>query len=138
MTDIQIAQAATMLPITEIAERNGIKQESLQPYGRYIAKVDPHAYKDLPEKAKLILVTAITPTPAGEGKTTISISLHDLYWEKAYACLEGTIPGTSFWHEGRRHRRRPRTGASHGEHQPALYRRFACHHYSQQPVGCHD
>lgn len=77
MTDIQIAQAATMLPIAEIAERNGIKQDSLQPYGRYIAKVDPHAYKDLPEKAKLILVTAITPTPAGEGKTTISISLAD-------------------------------------------------------------
>ncbi len=77
MTDIQIAQAATMLPITEIAERNGISEESLQPYGRYIAKVDPHAYKDLPERAKLILVTAITPTPAGEGKTTVSISLAD-------------------------------------------------------------
>lgn len=77
MTDIQIAQAATMLPITEIAERNGIKEESLHLYGRHIAKVDPHHYNDLPEKAKLILVSAITPTTAGEGKTTVSIGLAD-------------------------------------------------------------
>lgn len=77
MNDIQIAQAAEMLPITEIAARIPLKEESLSPYGRYIAKVDPIAYRDVPKKAKLILVTAITPTPAGEGKTTISISLAD-------------------------------------------------------------
>lgn len=77
MNDIEIAQAAAILPISQIAQALGLREESLSPYGRYIAKVDPLPYKDLPGKAKLILVTAITPTPAGEGKTTISISLAD-------------------------------------------------------------
>ncbi len=77
MTDIQIAQAAQMMPIENLAESIGLKADSLSPYGRYIAKVDPAYYRDLPRRAKLVLVTAITPTPAGEGKTTISISLAD-------------------------------------------------------------
>lgn len=77
MTDIQIAQAAEMMPIETLAKDIGLSSESLSPYGRYIAKVDPACYQDLPRRAKLILVTAITPTPAGEGKTTISISLAD-------------------------------------------------------------
>ena len=77
MTDIQIAQAAKMMRIEELADNIGLKPESLFPYGRYIAKVDPRFYRDLPRRAKLVLVTAITPTPAGEGKTTVSISLAD-------------------------------------------------------------
>jgi len=77
MNDIEIAQAASILPIAQVAQALGLKEDSLSPYGRYIAKVDPLVYQDLPGKAKLILVTAITPTPAGEGKTTISISLAD-------------------------------------------------------------
>ncbi len=77
MTDIQIAQAAKMMRIEELADDIGLKPESLFPYGRYIAKVDPRYYRDLPRRAKLVLVTAITPTPAGEGKTTVSISLAD-------------------------------------------------------------
>lgn len=77
MTDIQIAQAAKMMPIEDLAKGIGFIPESLSPYGRYIAKVDPAYYRDLPRRAKLVLVTAITPTPAGEGKTTISISLAD-------------------------------------------------------------
>ena len=77
MTDIQIAQAAKMMRIEELADDIGLKPESLSPYGRYIAKVDPRYYRDLPRRAKLVLVTAITPTPAGEGKTTVSISLAD-------------------------------------------------------------
>ncbi len=77
MNDIQIAQAAKLMPISQIADKLGLKEEAIQPYGRYIAKVDPNACKDMPPRAKLVLVTAITPTPAGEGKTTISISLAD-------------------------------------------------------------
>jgi formate--tetrahydrofolate ligase len=75
-TDIEIAQASTPKPIFEIAAQAGIPEEALSPYGRYIAKVDP---RKLPEgkQAKLILVTAITPTPAGEGKTTVSVALAD-------------------------------------------------------------
>ena len=77
MNDIEIAQSAQMLPIQDIADRLQLNPESISPYGRYIAKVDPKYYRDRPDRAKLVLVTAITPTPAGEGKTTISISLAD-------------------------------------------------------------
>lgn len=77
LTDLQIAQAAVMQPITQIARQAGVREDSLSCYGRYIAKVDPTAYQDQPSRARLILVTAITPTPAGEGKTTVSVSLVD-------------------------------------------------------------
>ena len=77
LTDLQIAQAAVMQPITQIARQAGVREDSLSCYGRYIAKVDPAAYQDQPARARLILVTAITPTPAGEGKTTVSVSLAD-------------------------------------------------------------
>ncbi len=78
MTDIEIAQSAKMLPITEIAKTAGIDDKYLEQYGKYKAKVDLSILKES-EKAdgKLILVTAITPTPAGEGKTTTSIGLAD-------------------------------------------------------------
>ena len=77
MTDIEIAQASQMLPIEEVAAKVGIKPEQLENYGRDKAKVDIHALKDLPRKSKLVLVTAISPTPAGEGKTTTSVGLAD-------------------------------------------------------------
>ena len=77
MTDIEIAQASKMLPIEEVAAKVGIKPEQLENYGHYKAKVDIHALKDLPRKSKLVLVTAISPTPAGEGKTTTSVGLAD-------------------------------------------------------------
>ena len=77
LTDLQIAQAAVMQPITQIARQAGVREDSLSCYGRYIAKVNPTAYQDQPSRARLILVTAITPTPAGEGKTTVSVSLAD-------------------------------------------------------------
>ena len=76
-TDIEIAQEAKMRPINEIAASLGIPEEAVENYGRYKAKLDIQALKELPEKAKLILVTAITPTPAGEGKTTTSVGLTD-------------------------------------------------------------
>ncbi len=77
MTDIEITQASQMLPIEEVAAKVGIKPEQLENYGHYKAKVDIHALKDLPRKSKLVLVTAISPTPAGEGKTTTSVGLAD-------------------------------------------------------------
>ncbi len=77
-TDIQIAQEAVMTPVTELAKKAGIPEEKLELYGKYKAKVDL-SIKDDPslENGKLILVTAITPTPAGEGKTTTTIGLAD-------------------------------------------------------------
>lgn len=76
-SDLEIAQAAKMKPVWQLAKDAGLKEESLSCYGRYVAKVDPACYRALPQKARLILVTAITPTPAGEGKTTVSVSLAD-------------------------------------------------------------
>lgn len=75
-TDIQIAQEATMLPIVEVADMLNINRDDLELYGKYKAKV-PLAYIDQDKiaKSKMILVTAISPTPAGEGKTTVSIGL---------------------------------------------------------------
>ncbi len=75
LTDIQIAQSAALLPIGEIAEKAGIPAEAIEPYGRYKAKIDPRYITG--NDGKLILVTAITPTPAGEGKTTTTIGLAD-------------------------------------------------------------
>ncbi len=77
LTDIEIAQRCTLRPISEVAASLGIPEDAVENYGRYKAKLDIHALKELPEKGKLILVTAITPTPAGEGKTTTSVGLTD-------------------------------------------------------------
>ncbi|MBQ7562553.1 MAG: formate--tetrahydrofolate ligase [Lachnospiraceae bacterium] len=76
-TDIEIAREAKLLPIREIAEKAGIPEDALEPYGRYKAKLSDSFLKSLSGKkdGKLILVTATNPTPAGEGKTTVSIGL---------------------------------------------------------------
>ena len=71
-SDIEIAQECEMLPITKIAEKAGIDDKYLEQYGKYKAKIDYNLLKESDKKdGKLILVTAINPTPAGEGKTTI-------------------------------------------------------------------
>ncbi len=75
-TDIEIAQAATARRIDDVAAAAGIPEDALCPYGRYVAKVDPLKIPG-EKKARLILVTAINPTPAGEGKTTVSVGLAD-------------------------------------------------------------
>ena len=78
MTDLEIAQAVQMRPITEIAATAGIDEAYLEQYGRYKAKVNSALLRESPRKnGKLILVTAITPTPAGEGKTTTTVGLAD-------------------------------------------------------------
>ena len=78
-TDIEIAQACEKRKITEVARTAGIPEEYLEQYGNYKAKVDYRLLKDWKDRpdGKLILVTAITPTPAGEGKTTTSVGLTD-------------------------------------------------------------
>jgi formate--tetrahydrofolate ligase len=76
-TDVQIAQEAKMLPITEVAEKLGLKDDDLVHYGKYKAKIHLDVLEELKDKedGKLVLVTAINPTPAGEGKTTTNIGL---------------------------------------------------------------
>ena len=77
LTDIEIAQSCKMKPIGEIAAKVGVGDEYLEPYGRYKAKIDLSYIKECKKQGKLVLVTAITPTPAGEGKTTTTIGLAD-------------------------------------------------------------
>jgi formate--tetrahydrofolate ligase len=105
-SDIEIAQNASMLSITEIAQKRlGIAAEYLEPYGRYKAKVSlPYleSLKDLPD-GKLILVTAISPTPAGEGKTTTTVGLGDALnyiGKKAMICLREPSLGPVFGVKG--------------------------------------
>ena len=78
-TDIEIAQEATMLPVDEVAQGLGLDADDLENYGRYKAKLSEDCLKRLEKekKGKLILVTAINPTPAGEGKTTVTVGLGD-------------------------------------------------------------
>src|SRR5258705_6527715 len=106
LSDIEIAQAAKMRPIMDIArERLGIAPENLDPYGHYKAKVAMDYIKSIQSRpnGKLILVTAITPTPAGEGKTTTTVGLTDalnLTGKKAMLCLREPSLGPSFGMKG--------------------------------------
>ena len=92
-SDIEISQAATMRPILDVAkDKLGIQAKDLIPYGHYKAKVSLDYIDGLKDKpdGKLILVTAITPTPAGEGKTTTTVGLGDALnriGKKAIMCL---------------------------------------------------
>jgi len=77
LTDLEIGRAAELLPIEEVAASAGIAEEHLEPYGRYIAKVAPTALATMSDRApaKYVVITAVTPTPLGEGKTTTAIGL---------------------------------------------------------------
>lgn len=79
LSDIDIANSVDMKPIVDVAKALGIDEEDLTLYGKYKAKIDSHQLQALKDKkdGKLILVTAISPTPAGEGKTTTSVGLVD-------------------------------------------------------------
>ena len=78
-TDIEIAQEAKMLPIKEVAAAYGIGEDDLELYGKYKAKITDELWNEMKDRkdGKLVLVTAINPTPAGEGKTTTSVGLGD-------------------------------------------------------------
>lgn len=104
-TDIEIARAATLQPVAAIAERAGVPADALHPYGKFIAKVDTGAipgFRDKPD-GKLILVTAISPTPAGEGKTTTTVGLGDglsRIGKRAIIALREPSLGPSFGMKG--------------------------------------
>jgi formate--tetrahydrofolate ligase len=105
-SDIEISQAAKKRPILDIAkEKLGIAAENLEPYGHYKAKVSMDFIKSLQSKpnGKLILVTAINPTPAGEGKTTTTVGLTDALnhiGKKAMLCIREPSLGPSFGMKG--------------------------------------
>lgn len=106
LTDIEIAQAATLLPIHAVAMKLGLSPEAWLPYGHHIAKLTQSTVTSLqqqPARARLILVTAISPTPAGEGKTTTTIGLTDALNHAGYtamACLREPSMGPVFGMKG--------------------------------------
>ncbi len=102
-SDIQIAQEATLQPIVQIAEKLGLSEDEISLYGKYKAKIDHKLAKKADRQGKLILVTAISPTPAGEGKTTISTGLADglnALGKKAMLCLREPSLGPVFGIKG--------------------------------------
>ncbi len=104
-TDLEIARAAKLEAIAAIAAKLGLPEAALHPYGRHIAKIDPDFLAGLDQRrdGKLILVTAINPTPAGEGKTTTTIGLGDalnLIGKRAIICLREPSMGPVFGQKG--------------------------------------
>lgn len=104
MNDLEIAQKAQMLPIREVAKKLNISEDDLDPYGKYKAKLPLHLINtEKMKNSKLVLVTAITPTPAGEGKTTVSIGLTEglnKIGKKAIAVLREPSLGPVFGIKG--------------------------------------
>ena len=103
MSDIEIARKATKKNISEIASKLNIDQNDLHPFGHHTAKINFNKIKEKKENSKLILVTAITPTPAGEGKTTTSVGLSDglcKIGKQSIVCLREPSLGPSFGMKG--------------------------------------
>lgn len=126
LSDIEIAQQTKLEPITAIAKQVGLTDDDLELYGKYKAKISFDAIKRLSknEDGKLVLVTAITPTPAGEGKTLTTIGLAqalNYMGHKAVVALREPSR-TGLRHQRRRCWRRLFPGPAHGRHQPALHR----------------
>ena len=117
-------------PITKVAEKAGIPEEYLEQYGKYKAKIDYNFLKKSDkEDGKLILVTAINPTPAGEGKTTTTVGLADALQrmgKKPMVALREPSLGPVFGMKGGGCGRRIRAGCSDGRYQPSFYGRFSC------------
>ncbi|HEX8420370.1 MAG TPA: formate--tetrahydrofolate ligase [Sphingomonas sp.] len=103
LSDIEISRAAAIRPIQQVADRAGIPADAVEPYGRHKAKIDVDALGPDDARGKLILVTAINPTPAGEGKTTTSVGLADaltLLGKRTMLCLREPSLGPCFGTKG--------------------------------------
>ncbi len=142
-SDIEIAREAKMKPIQEVL--NGLnvpdKSEVYSPIGRYIAKIKTEYLDTLKDKkdGKLILVTAITPTPAGEGKTTTSVGLNDglnKIGKKSIVCLREPSLGPSFGMKGGAAGRRLCTGSSYGTNKFTFYWGLSCNNICSQSSFC--
>ena len=118
-SDIEIAQEAKLLNIKDVAAKVGITEDELEMYGKYKAKLSDELIHRVEnnEDGKLVLITAINPTPAGEGKTTISLGLTEALCKrgiKCYSSIKRTFTRTMFWYKGWSSRRRICTGCSYG------------------------
>ncbi len=136
MGDIEIARNAKLKNITEIAKDLGLNEEEIETYGKYKAKITEEAFIKNKDKkdGKLILVTAINPTPLGEGKTTMSIGLADglrQIGKKSILALREPSLRTSIWNKRWSNRWRICSNSTNGRHKPTLYRRYSCNNISK-------
>ena len=103
LSDIEIARKNQMAPIEKVASKLKLEEDSLQKFGHHIAKIDTNTLKNQHKNGKLILVTAISPTPAGEGKTTTSVGLNDALnkiGKQSLVCLREPSLGPCFGVKG--------------------------------------
>ena len=138
-SSLEIAQAATLRPITEIAADVGLHDDEVELYGRYKAKVDLSVLERLAGRpnGKLVGVTAITPTKAGEGKTTTAVGLVQglgKIGKSPVLCLREASLGPGVRDQGRRGRRRLLAGRADGGSEPPLHRRHPRDRRRQQPA----
>ena len=131
MSDIEIARNAKLKDIREIAKSAGLNEEEVESYGKYKAKITEDAFKRLENKenGKLILVTAINPTPLGEGKTTMSIGLADglrKIGKKSILALREPSLRSSIWNKRWSNRWRICTNSTNGRYKLTFYRRYTC------------
>lgn len=125
-----------MRNIYEVAAELGIDENLVVPYGKNKAKIELSALKNVKKSGKLILVTAITPTPAGEGKTTTTIGLADglrRLGKKVCVALREPSLGPVFGVKGGAAGGRLCSSRSYGRHQSAFYRRFSRNRRGKQP-----
>ena len=127
MTDIEIARNTKLEKIVEVAKKIGLEEEDLELYGKYKAKISDSVYKKIENKkeGKLVLVTAISPTPLGEGKTTVSIAIADglrKIGKNSILALREPSLRTCFWNKRWSSRRRKSTSSSNGRYKPSFYR----------------
>ncbi len=102
-SDIEIAQAAVLRPIKDVAAEIGLGERDLRPYGHYVAKIDPRALEGMERNGKVVLVTGMTPTPAGEGKSTVAVGLAQALRrleQKTMLCLREPSLGPVFGIKG--------------------------------------
>ncbi len=132
----------TLRPIHDVASDLGLSSVDVIPWGRNRAKVslDALTRREGSPQGRLVLVSAINPTPAGEGKTTTSVALAmglNKIGKKGHHLSARALAGPGLRDEGRRHGRRPRDARTLGGHQPALHRRHPRHHVGAQPPRGH-
>ena len=133
-TDIEIAQEAKLEHIKDVAATIGIQEDDLEFYGKYKAKLSDDLWEKIKnnEDGKLVLVTAINPTPAGEGKTTTTVGLGEamaMLNKKALIALREPSLGAMFRYQRWRCRRRICTGGSYGGSESSLYRGFSRYYF---------
>ena len=135
-TDIQIAQEAELMHIKDVAASIGISEEELEFYGKYKAKLSDELWENVKDRkdGKLVLVTAINPTPAGEGKTTITVGLGEAFAKmnkKAIIALREPSLGPCFGIKGGAAGGGVCTGSPNGRSESAFHRRFPRDHFCE-------